>query len=426
MKYVVIGSSAAGVNGVREIRKRDKDGEIILISADRNIYSRCILHQYLSGIRNEEKLCFVEKNFAELYQVNWMKGCTAESLDPKARELRVKRIDLTARKVDREAAAAAPVETVTYDKLLIATGSHTFFPPFIKNLEGAKNAIGFRNISDIEELKTVAKTRKNIIVLGAGLVGLDCASGFLDMGVKVTMVEFAPWMLSKQLDERAAKTYQDAFAKRGVIQYFGVGLNEVTQNDDHEITEAILSDGTRLPCDYLVVTAGVRSNVEFLADSGIELSKFGLVFDEYGRTSDPDVYGAGDVSGLAPIWPIAVKEGIVAGANMTGHAVRMDDFFASKSTMNFLGITSMSLGDINAKVEGAETEIQEKGEIYRKIIHKDGKILAALLQNDLSYSGTLQQLIARKIDVRKVKKPIFDIDYSDFFHTKENFEFYYE
>ena len=86
----------------------------------------------------------------------------------------------------------------------------------------------------------------------------------------------------------------------------------------------------------------------------------------------------------------------------------------------------MSLGNANPEDDSYNVEIQETPTTYKKIVHKDGKITGAILQNDLAYSGVLQQLIARKIDVTKVKKPIFDIDYSDFFHMKDNFEFFYE
>jgi len=408
MKYVVLGSSAAGVNGVRELRKLDPASEIVLISQDKEIYSRCILHQYLGGERTLERLCFAEKDFEQVYGITWMKGRSCAGVRPEEKAVVLENGDI-----------------VSYDKLLIATGSHTFVPP-VKNLKEAKNVVGFRNIEDMEVLKDAAKNAKNIIVMGAGLVGLDCASGFLELGVKVTLVEMAGWLLSKQLDKRAAESYQDAFAGRGVKQYYGVGIAEVVLDEDAQITEAVLTDGTRLPCDFVVVTAGVRSNVEFLEGTGIELSRFGLVYDETGKTSDENIYGAGDVSGTSPIWPVAVKEGIVAASNMAGVPRKMTDFFASKSTMNFLGIPSMSLGDVNLEGEDIEVEVRKTKDSYKKILHKNGKIVGAVLQGDLAYGGILQQLIARKIDVRKVKKPIFDIDYSDFFHMKENFEYYFE
>ena len=408
MRYVVIGASAAGINGIRELRKLDKDCEIVLISKDKEIYSRCILHHYLGGHRTVPELNFAESNFEELYQVQWIKGKACTGVRPEEKKV-----------------ALEDGQEVSYDKLLIATGSHTFIPP-IKNLKEANNVIGFRNLEDIETLKEAAKTKKEFLIMGAGLVGLDCASGLLELGVNVTMVEMADWMLVRQLDSRAAKTYQDAFEAKGVKQYYGDGIAEAVLNEEGNITSVILASGTEIACDYVVVTAGVRSNIEFLEGSGVETSKFGLVYDETGKTSDENIYGAGDVSGTRPIWPVAVKEGIIAASNMVGKARKMTDFFASKSTMNFMGIPSMSLGNVNPEDDTYSVEIRDTGDSYKKIVHQNGKIVGAILQGDLAYGGILQQLIARKIDVTKVKKPIFDVDYSDFFHINENFEFYYE
>lgn len=408
MRYVVIGASAAGINGIRELRKIDKESEIILISKDSKMYSRCILHHYLRNERTVEELNFAEPDFTDLYQVNWIKGKACVKVVP-----------------EEKMVVLEDGTEVSYDKLLITTGSHTYIPP-VKNLKEGKNVIGFRNLEDIEVLKEAAKSRKNFLIMGAGLVGLDCTSGLADLGVHVTVVELGGWMLPKQLDERAAKTYQDAFAALGVDQYYGVGMKEAVLNEEREITSVILTDGTEVFCDYMVVTAGVRSNIELLEGSGIETGKFGLIFDETGKTNNDDVYGAGDVSGLSPIWPAAVKEGIIAASNMAGVPRKMTDFFASKSTMNFRTIPTMSLGNVNPEDDSYTVEIQDKGESYKKIVHKNGKIVGAILQGDLAYGGILQQLIARHIDVTKVKKPIFDVDYSDFFNTKENFEFYFE
>lgn len=408
MRYVVIGASAAGISGIRELRKIDKSSEIILISKDKEIYSRCILHHYLSGHRTIPKLNFVEENFEELHHIEWIKGKACTQVKPEEKKVILE-----------------DGQEVSYDKLLIATGSHTFIPP-VKNLKEAKNVIGFRNLEDIETLKEVAKTQKHFLIMGAGLVGLDCASGLLELGVNVTMVEMADWMLVRQLDSRAAKTYQDAFETKGVKQYYGDGIAEAVLNEEGNITSVILNNGTEISCDFVVVTAGVRPNIEFLEGSGIETNKFGLVYDETGKTSDDNIYGAGDVSGTRPIWPVAVKEGIIAASNMAGKARKMTDFFASKSTMNFMGIPSMSLGMVNPEDDTYSVEIRDTGDSYKKIIHQKGKIVGAIMQGDLAYGGILQQLIARKIDITKVKKPIFDVDYSDFFHIKENFEYYYE
>lgn len=408
MRYVIIGSSAAGINGIRGIRKIDKEGEIILVSKDEAIYSRCILHHYMEGIRDLPKLCFVEKDFIEDNHVTWKKGVAVSGLD-----------------CEKSVIMLENGEEVSYDKLLIASGSHSFMPP-IPNLREAKGVEGFRNFDDIVRIMEAAKDADNIVVMGAGLVGIDCISGLLGMGKKSTLVEMQDRMLSLQLDKEAASVYEKEFEERGVKQYFSTGISEVKMDADGKICGIALSNGDELPCDLLVVTAGVRPNIEFLEGSPVAQDR-GLLIDEFGRTNVENIYGAGDVTGRGPIWPVAVKEGLVAGQNMAGGHAKMTDFFASKSTMNFLGIPTMSLG-MNTALDDTyqvDTMKNSKGE-YKKVIHKDGKIYGAILQGDLSYSGVLTQIIRRNIDISKIKKSIFKIDYSDFFHIKDNFEFMYE
>lgn len=408
MRYVILGSSAAGVNAAKEIRRVDRDGEILMISRDETIYSRCILHHYLGNIRNIQQLDFTEPDFTEKYRIKFLKGREAVSVN--CRE---------------HAVLLEDGERVSFDRLLIATGSHTFIPP-VKGMREARNVVGFRNLCDIDRIKAALPKAGHVVVMGAGLVGLDTVSGLLDNKVKPVVVELADHLLCKQLDKKAASVYEAAMDEKGVKQYYGVGVQELFTDRDGNVKELLLSDGSKISCDFLIVTAGVRANVEFLEGCRVETDRFGLLFNESGETNVPGIYGAGDVSGRAPIWPVAVKEGIIAGSNMAGVKRKMTDFFASKSTMNFFGIPTMSLGQAEPKDETELVETQEGREGYKKIIHKNGRILGAVIQGDLSYSGVLQQLIARRIDVSKVKKPIFEIDYSDFFHVSDNFEYYYQ
>ena len=408
MNYVVVGASAAGINGVKYIRQLEPDANITLISKDDHIYSRCILHHYLEGIRDIKALEFVEDGFIEKNNINWIKGVAVEKIEPKQKEL-----------------ILSDGRTVSYDKVLLATGASTFFPP-VKNLNDAKNVFGLRNLDDAIEIKEKAQYAKNIVVMGAGLVGIDALTGLLHYGKNLTLVEFKGHMLSIQLDKRAAKTYQDAFTNEGVTQYYDTAVQEVIMDETGAVKALALSNGLIIDCDFLIVATGVRSNVAFLQDSGIECDRFGLIFDEYGRTSDESVYGAGDISGRNPIWPAAVKEAIIAATNMCGHKRELTDFFASKSTMNFLHIPTMSLGTPEQGDETYKVEIEEDGQgNYKKIIHKDGVIYGALIQGDLSYSGVLTQLIREKINIDKVEKSIFKIDYSDFFHLTDNCQFTY-
>ena len=413
MRYVVLGASAAGINGVRQLRKQCPEAEIILVSKDSSIYSRCILHHYLGNMRTKEELCFAEDDFEDRYKADWRKGVTCTGLDDKEKQV-----------------CLSDGTSIAYDRLLIATGSHTLLPA-VKGLLGTEGVYGFHNLDEVEAIKKGAVKAEHIVVMGGGLTGLDAAVGFLRLGKKVGLVEMEGNLLAKQLDARSSGTYEKAMEHKGIVLHLGVGIREVCQQEG-TVTSLKLTDGSELACDMLVVTAGVRPNIDFLKGSDVECDRFGLVIDRYGQTSVPDIYGAGDVTGRSPIWPAAVKQGMVAAVNMAmghganGRRATMDDFFASKSTMNFLGIPTMSLGIPERPDDSYDVVMEDKDGIYRKVIHKNGKIYGAILQGDLSYGGVLTQLIAGKIDVSKVKKPLFEIDYSDFFHTKENFEFYYE
>lgn len=405
MNYVVVGASAAGINGLRTLRKLDNDATITLISKDDSIYSRCILHHYIEGSRNIKELEFIEDGFIEKYNIDWIKGVEVTGINTELQEL-----------------SLSTGETVPYDKVLLATGASTFFPP-VTNLKDANNVVGLRNLEDAEMIREKGHQAKNIVVMGAGLVGIDAVEGLLHYGKNLTLVEFGDRLLPIQLDKRAAETYQEAFRQAGVTQYYDTAVQEVVINETGAVQELKLSNGSQIPCDFLIVATGVRSNVKFLEGSPIETDRFGMVFNPLGETNVPNVYGAGDISGRNPIWPTAVKEGIIAATNMTGEKRELTDFFASKSTMTFLGIHTLSLGKPYPEDDSFEIEIQEKKGQYKKIIHKDGVIHGAIIQGDLAYAGILTQLVKEGIPIDKQGKSLFDINYSDFFDMTKNLEF---
>lgn len=410
MKYVVIGASAAGTNVIRKLRELNPESKIVLISEDTAIYSRCILYHHLKGERDLEGLNFVGPDFEKRMNIEWIKGVKASGVD-----------------TQRNVVLLENGQEVEYDKLAICTGSHpNFFP--IPGLREGKNITGFRNFCDVEFIEERLDQAQNIFIMGAGLVGIDVLAGLIKYGKNISIADMAPYMLGIQLDAYSAGVYQEMFAQYGVKQYYNMGAKEFCLDENGNCFKVILNDGTEIPVDLVINCAGVRATVEFLEGSGLECDRFGLIFDHHGRTNIPNVYGAGDVSGRNPIWPVAVKEGMIAAYNMSGIEKTMDDFFASKSTMNFLGLESMSLGKANRYDDSYTEEIYKdpKKKIYKKIVHKDGVITGAILQGELSYSGVLTQLIRRKIDITKIKKPLFDVDYSDFFHMKENFEFMYD
>lgn len=407
MAYVVVGASAAGINAAKTLREINKDVEIILVSKDEYVYSRCILHHFLDGRRDIEDLDFSPGEFFKKYDIKWMKGVEVTGIDTKEKKL----------KLDNG-------EDLPYEKVVLATGASSFLPP-IENLRTANNVIGLRNLDDAIRIKEIAPKVKNIIILGAGLVGVDAMAGLLDYDAKVTMIEMGDRILPLQLDHYAANVYIERLKEEGVDFRFNVRAEKVIVDENNNPVAIKLNTGEEVPGELIIACTGVRSNVGFLEGSGIECDKFGLIFNPKGETNVKDVYGAGDISGRNPIWPTAVKEGLIAANNMCNKDIYMEDFFGSKNTMNFCGVATMSLGTVIKPDDTYEESVEIKGKDYKKIIHKNGTIYGAIVQGDLSYVGVLTQLIKDKINIDRVKKPIFQIDYSDFFNEKENLEFVY-
>lgn len=407
MAYVVVGASAAGINAAKTLREINKDIEIILVSKDEYVYSRCILHHFLDGRRDIEDLDFSPGEFFKKYDIKWMKGVEVTGIDTKEKKL----------KLDNG-------EDLPYEKVVLATGASSFLPP-IENLRTANNVIGLRNLDDAIRIKEIAPKVKNIIILGAGLVGVDAMAGLLDYDAKVTMIEMGDRILPLQLDHYAANVYIERLKEEGVDFRFNVRAEKVIVDENNNPVAIKLNTDEEVPGELIIACTGVRSNVGFLEGSGIECDKFGLIFNPKGETNVKDVYGAGDISGRNPIWPTAVKEGLIAANNMCNKDIYMEDFFGSKNTMNFCGVATMSLGTVIKPDDTYEEAVEIKGKDYKKIIHKNGTIYGAIVQGDLSYVGVLTQLIKDKINIDRVKKPIFQIDYSDFFNEKENLEFVY-
>ncbi|WP_299995396.1 FAD-dependent oxidoreductase [uncultured Clostridium sp.] len=408
MRYVVIGASAAGISGAKTLRELDKDAEIVLISKDENVYSRCILHHYISNHRDVDALNFTSKEFFEENNITWMKGLEVISLNDKEQVLEL-----------------SNGETLSYDKLLICSGASAFIPP-VPGLREANNVVGLRNLDDAILIKEQAKKVKNVVVLGAGLVGIDAVSGLLGQGLNISLVEMSNKILPLQLDKHASDVYERKFIEEGVSLKLGVKAEKLLLDGNNNPKALLLNTGEEVPCELVIVATGVRSNVSFMENSNVECDRFGLIIDAKGKTNIENIYGAGDVTGRNPIWPTAVKEGIIAANNMLGKESVMTDFFGSKNTMNFVNIATMSLGMVEPADETYIVETQVEGDNYKKIIHKEGKIYGAIIQGDLSYAGVLTQLIKENIDVSKVTKSLFDIDYADFFNIEKNFEFSYK
>ena len=403
MEYVILGAGAAGITAAKTIRKADSEGKITVISTDTQVHSRCMLHKYLSHERDAAGISFVDPDFFEKNQIAWLPGKTVNRLDTQRKKVYTDQGD-----------------EVSYDRLLIATGAESFIPP-VGNLREAENVFGLRHLRDAQAIDELAKDVENIVIIGSGLIVLDTAYGLMETGKKVSIVEMADQILPVQLDKTAAFEYQKRFEEAGARFYLGRKAADTVMEEDKIIREIILDNGEKLPCDLIIVAAGVRSAVAGMEGEGIVIDR-GIKVDDYLQTGAEGVYAAGDVTGLSGIWPNAQKQGETAALNMCGSHVEYTDRYAIKNTINFFGLVSMCVGVILPQ-EGDVVIAREDSRNYKRVVLRDGKVVGVLLQGDISHGGIWQYLIKNQISISGIQKDIFDLNFGDFYGIKDNGEY---
>lgn len=405
MMYVILGAGAAGISAAKAIRQNDKDASIIMVSSDCYVHSRCMLHKYISGERDEKTLSFVPEGFFEEQNIYWYPQKHAKEID-----------------TDGQNVILEDGIKLHYDKLLVATGADSFIPP-VGDFRTASNVFGLRNLSDAQAIREQGETAKKVLVIGAGLVGLDAAYGFLEQGKEVTVVEMAGRILPLQLDECAGREYQKLFEQAGCRFLLGRKAEKTVSDDRNAVRTVVLDDGTEVGCDLVIVAAGVRPAIACVKGSNIYADRF-IQVDEYMQTTCKNVYAAGDVTGIAGIWPNAMKQGAVAASNMCGIPQQYLDRYGMKNTINFFGLTTLSLGR-GAAEPGDEVLVQEDRRNYKRAIIRDGKLDSILLQGDIDYSGIYQYLIKNKIALGDKKNRIFELSFADYYGILEDGQYEY-
>jgi len=411
MKHLIIGAGAAAISAVRTILKEKPNDSVVMVSQDEEVYSRCMLHKFISGERDAQSINFINDGILESTNVKWIRGKTITRLE----------ISANGEKTvysDNEKVASG-------DTVLIATGSNSITPP-IGELRTAINAFGLRHLCDAQSIAQCAKYADKIAVIGAGLVGLDAVYGILESnggeGKEITVVEMAPSALAVNLDAHAAQAYQRLFEKRGVKFHLAAKVVN-TRGSDGNIGALELEGGALIPCDMVIMAVGVRAATAFLEGSGVELTERKAVkVDGYLATNVPGVYAAGDVAGLSGIWPNAQKQGEMAAYNMTGTRWAYEDRFALKNTVNFFGLPSLSLGAINPQ-EGDRVLVKEDRNNYRKLILRDGVPVGVILQGEIGGSGFWQHLIKNNVRIDNLGKSPWKVSYADFYGTEANGEY---
>ena len=388
MKLVVIGNGMVGHKLLEQLTAQPQpDLEItVLCEEPRPAYDRVHLSEYFSG-KTAEDLSLVTPGFFDKSGL-------------------VLKLDARATAIDRsfKTVTVSTGEQLHYDKLVLATGSYPFVPPVPgKDREGC---FVYRTIEDLEKMTACGRQSKVGVVIGGGLLGLECAKALRDMGLETHVIEFAPRLMAVQVDDGGGRVLRKKIEELGVQVHTQKNTVEIV---DGETTRHRMkfADGGHLDTDMIVFSAGIRPRDELARQSGLGVGeRGGIVIDNFCRTLDPDIYAIGEcalwggkIYGLvAPGYEMART----AAAHLLGQAAEFAG--ADMSTkLKLMGVDVASIGDAHGATAGSRAYqfIDERRQIYKKlVVSEDGKtLLGGVLVGDAEEYGTLLQMMLNRIEL---------------------------
>ncbi len=390
-RYLIIGCGAAGWSAVQTIRAHDRDGAITMISGEKTPpYARMLLSYWLEGKVDEDVMYPFPDGYFEGLEVEVLYGRQATALTP--REQQVTLVD---------------GHTLSYDKLLIATGALPWRPPLAGlDLPGVFN---LWTLEDVRGIQATIQAQGEAVVIGAGFIGMQAIDALVKRKVGCTVVEALPQVLPRILDAEGARLVEARLTEHGVRVFTSAQAAEIRMAGKRK--EVVLKNGSILPADLVITAAGVRPNLDLARVAGLTTDS-GILADETMRTDDPHIYTAGDVAegrdfstggrAVHAIWPTAVDQGRVAGLNMTG-ALAAYDGSLSMNTLDVLGLPLASVGLFDS--EGLEVQkYSGSGEgMYRKLAFHNGRLAGAILVGELGDIGLLQAMIRQQVDLARWK-----------------------
>jgi NAD(P)H-nitrite reductase large subunit len=369
--HVIIGASAAGLAALEAIRELDKACAVTILCKEKGpLYSRVGLTHFLDGTVKVPGMNMRDPAYAKQMDATILTGVAAVHVDPKARTVK-----LSNRK------------TLKYDTLLVASGSSAVILPIAGvKLRGVYPCITRQDSINIDK---AIPTARQTAVIGAGLIGIQAVDCLAKRKKKVAVIEMMPHVMPAMVDATGAKIFETMLREQGHAVHTGLRAVEILGNGGR-ITGVKLENGKVVPCQLLVMAAGVRPNLEFLEGTRIQ-KKQGLLVDAHQQTSIKGIYAAGDVaettdmlSGhrvVIAIWPEALNQGRIAGLNMAGVPMKYEGSMAMNVT-SVLGLPIASLGlweVTDTKEYQIHTEINQAKRTYRKLVFKDGKLVGAIL-----------------------------------------------
>jgi nitrite reductase (NADH) large subunit len=375
---VIIGNGMVGHRFCERLIEYDVAGEYRLVTfceEPRAAYDRVGLTSFFAH-RDAEKLMIARKEWYLEHGIELHIGDRACEID------RTKKLVRSDKGVE-----------IAYDSIVMATGSFPFVPPVpgIKNL----GVFVYRTIEDLQHMIEYAKHSKRCAVIGGGLLGLEAAKAAFDLGLETHVIEFAPRLMPRQIDDRGSKVLVSKIESLGVKVHLNIGTKEVLGNGRVEGLK--FNDDTELQVDMLVVSAGIRPRDDLAKASGLELgARGGIAVNDHLRTSDPNIFAIGEcalhsgmIYGLvAPGYDMAE----IVAANFCG-ADRTFGGADMSTKLKLMGVDVASFGNYEADEKTAKSLVFEDpfDGIYKKILvsHDGKKLLGGMLVGNADDYGRL-------------------------------------
>ena len=386
-QYVVIGNGVAAVGCIEGIRKEDTTGKIIVISEEPHpVYCRPLISYYLEGKTNLEKMAYRDKNFYERMGCEVLYEKKAVQIDPSTKQI-----------------ALNDNTVISYDKLCIATGSSPFIPPFT-GLESVEQKHSFMTMDDMLELEASINENSNVLIVGAGLIGLKCAEGLKERVASITVCDLADRVLSSILDTECAAMMQKHLEENGIQFLLGDSVVSFEKN------QAVMKSGKTVTFDVLVLAVGVRANTSLIKDIGGEINR-GILVNTKMETSIPDIYAVGDCTEgedisfhgkrVLAILPNAYMQGNCAGINMAGGSSVFDKAIPMNS-IGFFGLHAMTAGSYYAAEQGGELYEEKTENTLKRLFTKDGYLTGFILIGATDRAGIYTSLIRERIPLSSI------------------------
>jgi nitrite reductase (NADH) large subunit len=382
--YLIIGNGVAGTTAAEHIRKQDPKGKITMVTEEETpFYYRVRLPECISGDVKDENLIAKKEAWYKDQGIDLRLGTRVVGAEPSQKTV-----------ITKEG------ESLAYDVLLIAAGSRSFVPP----IKGAdkKGVFALRSIQDARDISAWAKGVEKVVLIGGGLLGLEAGNALRKLGKKLMVVEFFPRLLPRQLDVDGAKRLQGIMEGMGFSFRLGAKTQEITGEDG--VTGVLLEGGEHLPAEMVIISAGVRPNLDLAKPLGLEADK-GIKVDDHLRTNVPGIHAAGDVAEFRGIpygiWTAAMEQGKIAGINMAGGDATYQGTTMA-NTLKVVGIDLASAGDIDADNK-FESRVVADEKVYRKLVIDRNQIIGCIMLGDTQGFNKITKMMSEKQDVSSSK-----------------------